>query len=92
MQTGIIIQTQTSKYLTQGNDLYKISSTTNAHAYWLSSPSEYDYPLTYVMKVLHNENINYYSNSDTNCGFRPIVCLKSSISLKEVELGKSYQI
>ena len=79
-----------SKYLTQGDTLYRISNTNNAYAYWVSSPSADN--TFYVMDVGYSGNVSsiYYSNA--NYGFRPVVCLKSGISLKEVESGKSYQI
>ena len=77
-----------SKYLTQGDNLYRISSTNNAYAYWVSSPSANG---TYNVMLVSYEGY-VYSNSYTSYGFRPVVCLKSGISLKEVEYGKSYQI
>ena len=79
-----------SKYLTKGDTLYRISSTNNAYAYWVSSPSAYF--VASVMGVSFGGVVicsNYFSAS---LGFRPVVCLKSGISLKEVESGKSYQI
>ncbi len=83
--------TSSSKYLTQGNDLYRISSTINrAYAYWVSSPSAN--LADRVMYVYYNGYVSYYSSYYTCYGFRPVVCLKSGISLKEVESGKSYQI
>ena len=79
-----------SKYLTQGDTLYRISSTNNAYSYWVSSPSAF---ITYfVMSVSCNGNVYHNSYASTIFGFRPVVCLKSGISLKEVESGKSYQI
>ena len=79
-----------SKYLTQGDTLYRISNTNNAYAYWVSSPSANG---TYgVMGVDCSGSVSYYRFSYAYNGFRPVVCLKSGISLKEVESGKSYQI
>ena len=79
-----------SKYLTQGDTLYRISNTNNAYAYWVSSPSAND---TYaVMRVGGSGSVSYTYYNYTYYGFRPVVCLKSGISLKEVESGKSYQI
>ena len=79
-----------SKYLTQGDTLYRISSINNAYAYWVSSPSAGS---TYgVMDVDDGGNVSYGSYGNAGRGFRPVVCLKSGISLKEVEYGKSYQI
>ena len=78
------------KYLTQGDTLYRISSTNNAYAYWVSSPSAYS--TEYVMRVDSYGYVGYTYYATTDYGFRPVVCLKSGISLKEVESGKSYQI
>ena len=79
-----------SKYLTQGDTLYRISNTNNAYAYWVSSPSAYD--TARVVYVDYGGLVSYYGCNYTSFGFRPVVCLKSGISLKEVESGKSYQI
>ena len=79
-----------SKYLTKIDNLYRISSQSNALAYWVSSPSALN--TRYVMLVYYNGIVNYHSYNYTNSGFRPVVCLKSNISLKEIEEGKSYQI
>ena len=79
-----------SKYLTQGDTLYSISSRNNASAYWVSSTSAYT--SNYVMLVDYYGRVDCDSCSSDNYGFRPVVCLKSGISLKEVESGKSYQI
>ena len=79
-----------SKYLTKGDTLYRISSTNNAYAYWVSSPSALN--TTYVMNVNCYGFVGYAYYSSKNDGFRPVVCLKSGISLKEIETGKSYQI
>ena len=79
-----------SKYLTQGDTLYRISSTNNAYAYWVSSPSAYS--TEYVMRVDSYGYVGYTYYATTDYGFRPVVCLKSGISLKEVESGEFYQI
>ena len=79
-----------SKYLKQGDTLYRISSINNACGYWASSPSANN---TYnVFDVYCNGNVYSYDYANRGNGFRPVVCLKSGISLKEVESGKSYQI
>ena len=80
-----------SKYLTQGDTLYRISSQSNAFAYWVSSPSAY-YDATILMLVYCDGYVHYSAYYQADRGFRPVVCLKSGISLKEVETGKSYQI
>ena len=79
-----------SKYLTQGDTLYRISSTNNAYAYWVSSPYAND--AYYVLNVNSSGNVDYLYYTRASYGYRPVVCLKSGISLKEVESGKSYQI
>ena len=79
-----------SKYLTQGDTLYRISNTNNAYAYWVSSPSAGR--SNGVMIVGCGGYVSFYGYASTSGGFRPVVCLKSGISLKEVESGKSYQI
>ena len=79
-----------SKYLTQGDNLYRINSQSSAYSYWVSSPSANGTNL--VMDVIYNGVVYYSDYNGTGFGFRPIVCLKSGISLKEVEYGKSYQI
>ena len=79
-----------SKYLTQGDTLYRISNTNNAYAYWVSSPSAYD--TARVVYVGYYGRVSYNGYYAAGSGFRPVVCLKSGISLKEVESGKSYQI
>ncbi len=79
-----------SKYLTQGDNLYRISSKSNAYGYWASSPSA-----TYtnnVIYVYYYGYVNYNDCSRADGGFRPLICLNSGISLKEIEEGKSYQI
>ena len=79
-----------SKYLTQNDELYRISNTNKAYAYWLSSPSANG--TISVMRIHYGGNI--YSNDSGNpaIGFRPIVCLKYGTSLKEIEEGKTYKI
>ena len=79
-----------SKYLTQGDTLYRISSTNNAYGYWVSSPSAS--LARRVMSVRCVGDMDYADYDYTDRGFRPVVCLKSGISLKEVESGKTYQI
>ncbi|CCY71662.1 unknown [Clostridium sp. CAG:921] len=79
-----------SKYLTQGDNLYRINSQSNACAYWVSSPSANG--ATYVVLVSYNGIVGCTYSSTIGIGFRPVVCLKSGISLREVEFGKFYQI
>ena len=79
-----------SKYLTKVDNLYRISSQSNAYACFFSSPSAASANL--VMYVDCSGIVSCNAYFDACSGFRPIVCLKSGISLKEVEPGKSYQI
>ena len=79
-----------SKYLTKGNDLYSIINKSNAYGYCVSSPSATN--TSNVIYIYHSGYVNYNDYSRTDGGFRPLICLKSGISLKEIEEGKSYQI
>ena len=79
-----------SKYLTQGDNLYSIVNNSDTYGYWVSSPSAYT--LYIIMLVYYDGHLNLNSCEAESCGFRPIICLKSDISLKEAEDGKSYQI
>ena len=79
-----------SKYLTKVDNLYRISSQSNALAYWVSSSSAN--LANYVMYVDCGGGIYYTYYNYADRGFRPVVCLESGISLMEVESGKSYKI
>ena len=83
-----------SKYLTKGDTLYRISSQSNAINYWVSSPSAYNTDCMMYVSYDGSVDCTRYNNliKTAGNGFRPIVCLKSGVSLKEVEEGKSYQI
>ena len=81
-----------AKYLTQGDTLYRISSTNNAYGYWVSSPSASITSTRNVWYVSFAGSVVTYNYDIANFGYRPIVCLKSGISLKEVEAGKYYEI
>ena len=68
--------------LKTSDSLYVITKQTDAYAYWLASPSATS--PNYVMFVACNgsvDNINY--NYSYN-GFRPLVCLKSDVTLEKV--------
>ena len=80
----------TSKFLTQNDELYRISSQNNAIKYWTSSPSAFG--SDHVIGIGSLGTINYYGYQNTDLGFRPIACLKSNVNLKEIESGKSYKI
>ena len=79
-----------SKYLIQGSGLYRISSQSNASAYWISSPSATT--SNYVIDVYCGGNINYNDYGNPDKAFRPLICLQSGIHLKEIEEGKTYDI
>ena len=79
-----------SKCLTQGDTLYRISSDSNAAAYWISSPSANG--ADYVLNVFSGGAVGCIYYGYAYNGFRPVVCLKSGTSLKEVESGEFYQI
>ena len=79
-----------SKYLTKRDNLYRISSKNNAYAYWISGPSALG--TNYIVGMHSSGYIGCNVYNSTNTGFRPIICLKSGISLKEIEEGTSYQI
>ena len=82
-----------TKYLTQGDELYtlKSSSLNKAATYWCSSASAYNGSLILGIDG-YNGYVNYYDYNATYIGFRPIACLKSNVNLKEIESGKSYKI
>ena len=68
--------------LKTSDSLYVITKQTDAYAYWLASPSASN--AYFVMYVncsgrVSNNNYNY-----GNGGFRPLVCLKSDVTLEKV--------
>ena len=74
--TGIASMLKTS------DSLYVITKQTDALAYWLASPSAID--ANDVMSVYSNGDVcndTYYYNY---IGFRPLVCLKSDVTLEKV--------
>ena len=68
--------------LKTSDSLYVITKQTDALAYWLASPSASS--ADYVMGVGCNGSVsgNYYGSG--NNGFRPLVCLKSDVTLEKV--------
>ena len=68
--------------LKTSDSLYVITKQTDALAYWLASPSAYN--TSNVMSVYYNGYVNYdYYNYNVS-GFRPLVCLKSDVTLEKV--------
>ena len=72
--------TDTSSAYLKTDPLYVITKQTDAYAYWLASPSAYS--AYYVMGVYYDGDVDY-SNNYTS-GFRPLVCLKSDVTLEKV--------
>ena len=68
-----------SEMLSTTDDTFVISSTSKAYGMWLSSPAAGNYEK--VMFASYTGYVGYYS-SDMNLGFRPVVCLESSVSLE----------
>ena len=83
-----------SNVLVGVDNLYSISRSSNAIQYWVSSPGCSQNDPASVMYIENGGGIGSYTYSAYRAsnGYRPVVCLKSGISLKEVEAGKSYQI
>ena len=68
--------------LKTSDSLYVITKQTDAYAYWLASPSAYGG--NNVMYVGSNGFIDNYSYNYNGIGFRPLVCLKSDVTLEKV--------
>ncbi len=68
--------------LTTSDSLYVITKQTDALAYWLASPSAYN--PNGVMYVDYDGNVTIGTYNDINYGFRPLVCLKSDVTLEKV--------
>ncbi len=68
--------------LTKSDSLYVITKETDALAYWLASPSAYNPDrVMYVDSGGYVERDSYNIRTD---GFRPLVCLKSDVTLEKV--------
>ena len=78
-----------SGMLSTSDSTYVINSTSKAYGMWVASPSA-DYT-NIVMNVGYNGNVNFGSYANDNPGFRPLVCLRSDITLQENSDG-SYTI
>ena len=74
--------TAISSMLTRSDSLYVIAKQTDALAYWMASPSAYR--AYNVMNVGYNGYVNYSSYNFNAYGFRPLVCLKSDVTLEKV--------
>lgn len=71
------------------DDLYVLPASSGANAMWLGSPCAY--LSDYVMGVNCDGSVSGYTYDYNNLGFRPIVSLKSDITLKAVEGGFEIQ-
>ena len=69
-------------------NLYVISDTTKAYAYWLASPSAYDDD--YLLDVDSDGNVYHDHCIRSNVGLRALVCLKSNVQL--VPKGNAYDL
>ena len=68
--------------LKTSDSLYVITKQTDALAYWLASPSANDTDYVMYVSCSGGVSINYYFTS--YIGFRPLVCLKSDVTLEKV--------
>ena len=75
------------RMLSKSDSLYVISSTKNAWAMWIASPSAYN--IYSVMYVSYSGSVHNSGYSNIPGAFRPIVCLKSNVLLEKDEYGYS---
>lgn len=68
-------------YMSTSDSLYVLPTTSGATGMWLASPSASQNDL--LMAIDYNSTINYHSYDSLNVGFRPVVCLNSSVKLQE---------
>ena len=73
--------TDNSEYLDKNDSLYVVSSTNNAYATYLASPSAFEgnYLLYNDYSIYVNRIV---SNSTVGIGFRPLVCLNVDVKLE----------
>ena len=80
--------------LSTSDSLYVLTDQTDAHGYWVSSPSTSS--ADYVVYVYYNGSVSssdYRGNATINeyfyshLGFRPLVCLSSDVKLEQLEDG-----
>lgn len=65
------------------NSPYIVTNSTKTYGYWLASPSaNHD---AHVMYVYYSGGVYYDAFSNANCGFRPLVCLKSNFQLEKTK-------
>ena len=75
--------------LSTSDKTYVINSTDNSWGMWLSSPSAANN--NSMMRIRSSGDVGNYSCSDKASGFRPLVCLKSDVTLQKNSDG-SYTI
>ena len=68
--------------------IYIKSDDSKALGMCLASPSAYD--SNYVMSAYGNGYVDYGNYNGNNLGFRPLVCLKSEVHLKESTTAGNY--
>ena len=78
------------EYLNTSDRTYVINSKSNAEGYWIASPNAFGNHV-YVMAVLYNGGVEMSIYGSTTFGFRPLVCLKSDVTLQKNSDG-SYTI
>ena len=74
--------TSRTDYLDDSDTTFVINSASNAVAMWIASPSAN--PINRVMAVGYGGDVGNGNYDYTSDGFRPLVCLESSIKLKNV--------
>ena len=62
------------------DSIYIKSDTSKTYGMWLASPSAYG--SGYLFNADYDGNLNEYNYSNGDLGFRPLVCLKSSVQLE----------
>ena len=68
--------------LKTSDSLYVITKQTDAYAYWLASPSASN--TNNVMRVGYGGYVSISNYDISSNGFRPLVCLKSDVTLEKV--------
>ena len=76
--------TSSPDYLDSNDSLYVLPASKGAYAMWVASPSAgITFNFYYVMNVESGGFVNFNYSTDTDKGFRPLVCLKSNVQLQE---------
>ena len=72
-----------SDFIDINDNLYVLQQKTEADSMWVASPSAID--ISSLLLISYNGNICTSSFSHTDIGFRPLVCLNSSVQLQKFE-------